>query len=322
VETYNSIDFFVAIFRLTAGWYIDYGNSEFSLASSFQYGQNGVPSNANDWSAFNPNPNPNSFQLVVGLDSIDRDQSNCFSFAARISVVRTNFLGGVIPASRRTLWIYNSEWNVQGSENFSPSPFTVPSCWTFCPPDPDTICTDLTPTMNCRDLVPDVSSLTSSAVTYDWSTGATSSSINVCPDPSLVTYYTVTITETPSREPVAALTYCMPPMPPSVTVGAGVCARCETSFNTTFYTCNQVTVQAGCKDLSNIRIGFSDCTTIKFDGLSGRNFSYTAPANKEISAVWVKAGCKQSGECPGCGLRVDNPYPSCQRDPNCAYTFN
>lgn len=206
VSSYNSNRFFVAKFRLAQTWFVDFANSQFTLASNFNLGTNLIPQTSNDWLSFNPAPDVNSWQMVVPLSSIVRDQSNCFAFAARLSVWKISFFGGFNPASRRTLWAYNANYNVAGHPNASPSPYVTPSCWTFCAPEPDTLCQSIVTGLpssagpSCATLTPP-SGQTTSAVTYAWSTGATTQSINVCPT-SASTYYTVTVTETPSRVPV------------------------------------------------------------------------------------------------------------------------
>jgi hypothetical protein len=319
VQTYNSLNFFVAIFRLSTGWVIDVANSEFALLNDFNIGPGGVPITDGDWESFSPNPDPNTWQLIVPITDFQRDSTSCFAFSAKLSAVRRNFLGGILAGSRRTLWTYNDEYNDPNSENFSPSPFIVPTCWQFCPPLGDTICSDLHSSTVCRNLMADMSSLPNSAVTYEWSNGSTAPLINVCPAAE-VTYYTVTITATPSREPLAVQTFCVPALPVITTLTGGVCYGCRTSYQVTFNDCDVVTVTAVCKDLVNIRVGYSDCTTDYYPNLTGRSRTYTAPPGKTISAVWVKAGCQVNCDCQNCGPRFDNP--ACTRNLSCNYNFN
>jgi hypothetical protein len=98
------------------------------------------------------------------------------------------------------------------------------------------------------------------------------------------------------------------------TVTTGECRGCRSQVSVTFTNCESVNVTS-CKDLSNVVLGFDDCTTYKYDNLTGTTGSYTAPAGKKIIAVWVKSGCYQSGDGPGFGWRVDNPN-------NCANGYN
>lgn len=207
VSTYNSNNYFVAKFRLAQNWFVDFANSEFSIASSFTLGTNGIPQTSNDWFSYNPSPDLNSWQMVVPLDGIVRTDENCFLWAARLSVWTRSFFGGFNPASRRTLWVRNADWNVAGHENNSPSQFLTPHCWAFCPPDADTVCVPFftglpTNVQNCATIAaPDVSGIYSGAVSYEWSTGATTPSITVCG--GVASSYMVTITQDPSRIPVA-----------------------------------------------------------------------------------------------------------------------
>ena len=65
------------------------------------------------------------------------------------------------------------------------------------------------------------------------------------------------------------------------------------------------------KDLSNVVLGFSDGTKQKFDGLSGRTGTFRGTSgnyNKQITKVWVKSGCNDSGEGPGYGERFEDNY--------------
>ena len=90
------------------------------------------------------------------------------------------------------------------------------------------------------------------------------------------------------------------------TVTTGACSGCRSEVSVEFSDCDSISVSS-CKDLSNVVLGFDDCTTMKFDGLSGKTGSFVAPAGKNIVTTWVKSGCYRSGDGPGWGWRVDNP---------------
>lgn len=57
------------------------------------------------------------------------------------------------------------------------------------------------------------------------------------------------------------------------------------------------------KDLSNVVLQFSNGSTFKFDGLSGRTGTFSK--NKAISKIWVKSGANTSGDGPGYGEGFD-----------------
>ena len=213
VEVYNSDTVFVANFALATNWFIDLSSSEFALANSFQFGNGGIPISNQDWFSYTIDPRSNRWQLVVNKSAILSGPDNCFAFAANITVLRRiSFLQGWDLNSRRRLWVYNDQWNVAGSPQQSTSPYLDPWCWSFCPPAPsDTLCAVTYGGLpasagdaGCADLAaPSVTTLTSSALTYAWSTGASSPTISAC-DPG---QYVVTITESPSREPVAVYAF-------------------------------------------------------------------------------------------------------------------
>ena len=74
----------------------------------------------------------------------------------------------------------------------------------------------------------------------------------------------------------------------------------------TFNGATGVTAQST-KDLSNVVLLFSDCSTQKFDGLNGysRTFSGTGSnAGKTVVGVWIKSGSNKSGDGPGYGEYV------------------
>jgi len=79
---------------------------------------------------------------------------------------------------------------------------------------------------------------------------------------------------------------------------------------TVTFRANDVYVEST-KDLSNVVLQFSDGSTQKFDGLSGKTGTFRGTGgnyNKQIVTVWVKSGSNDSGDCPGCGERFDDNY--------------
>ena len=64
-------------------------------------------------------------------------------------------------------------------------------------------------------------------------------------------------------------------------------------------------------DLSNVVLGYCDGTTEKFDGLSGHRKRICASNSnkwKKICCVWIKSGCNDSGDGPGYGEKIVNPW--------------
>jgi len=90
-------------------------------------------------------------------------------------------------------------------------------------------------------------------------------------------------------------------------VGKPPSTGCEPQITVTFRS-NDVYV-VSTKDLSNVVLQFSDGTTQKFDGLTGKTGTFKGTgynANKRIARCWVKSGCNSSGEGPGYGERFED----------------
>ncbi len=74
--------------------------------------------------------------------------------------------------------------------------------------------------------------------------------------------------------------------------------------------CNKVTV-CSARDLSNVVLdlgapGFQGFgTDIKYEGLTGKTLMFTSET--PIRGVWIKSGCNNSDDCPGCGEYIANP---------------
>jgi hypothetical protein len=212
VELYNTDSVFVINVGLVNGWFVDVAKTKAALANSFTFNTpSGLP-NTTNWTTVTVLPRLNRWQFLVPRRTIQAGPDNCFAFAANINVIgRISFIQGWDPNSPRSLWAYNPNWNVAGPKQ-SPSPYIYPWCWGFCLPEADTLCAVAYARMptaagnaGCATLTPNVVGLSSGSLAYAWSTGATSPSISVCP--STTTDYTVTITESPSRQPVAVRTY-------------------------------------------------------------------------------------------------------------------
>jgi hypothetical protein len=183
-------------FTMAAGWFCDKNNWEFSIASNFQFDNNGVPIVTNDWSSNIVAPAANRWQLRVKTTVLP---DPCYAVALRVGALKLNLFGGVVNGSQTTLWGKNRNWNVPGHPANSPSPWLQ----TFCPlrcmetPPPPPVETSCVPLIggaigfsNCATIAANTTGLTGN-LTYDWSTGATTSSIDVCP--TATTTYSVTI---------------------------------------------------------------------------------------------------------------------------------
>lgn len=70
------------------------------------------------------------------------------------------------------------------------------------------------------------------------------------------------------------------------------------------FECSEVHI-VSCKELSNVVLAYTDGEHSKFDGLKG-NYGTFGGGEREIAAVWVKAGSNGSGDGPGYGERFDS----------------
>jgi hypothetical protein len=75
------------------------------------------------------------------------------------------------------------------------------------------------------------------------------------------------------------------------------------------FECYEVHV-VSCKDLSNVVVEYADGDVYKYDGLKGHHGTFGA-GEKEIVGAWVKAGNNGSGDCPGCGVRIEPDGSEC-----------
>jgi hypothetical protein len=105
--------------------------------------------------------------------------------------------------------------------------------------------------------------------------------------------------------------YCTPPPvnPDPVTLTGGSCTQCNSENSVTFDPADPNCVEvSSCKNLSNVVLQMSDCSTYKYDNLTGHTGNFCSPNGLSIVKVWVKSGCNQSGEGPGYGRRFNNPF--------------
>ena len=192
----DDVEYFVANFWTNGGFYIDQSQSDFGVASSFNF-NNGIPIVDQDWFSNPVNPLVNKLQDRRRVDEMGVRN---FSVALRLTVVKLNLYSQVVAGSATTLWGYNPDWNNASSDNYSPTsayltPFEAINC--AAPVIPvDTVCEVVyegIPCNNgCTDLTPNVSGATGT-LSYAWSTGETTASINVCPTAD--TPYSVTVSE-------------------------------------------------------------------------------------------------------------------------------
>jgi hypothetical protein len=96
-----------------------------------------------------------------------------------------------------------------------------------------------------------------------------------------------------------------PPGPPTTVVTGGMCDDCDAYMSVQFNGCQSITVTS-CKDLSNVVIRTANGTETKFDNLNGTSRTFTSPNGSNITTVWVKSGCFQSGDGPGYGRKFSN----------------
>lgn len=82
---------------------------------------------------------------------------------------------------------------------------------------------------------------------------------------------------------------------------------CEADVEVEFDGCSGLEIRSS-KDLSNIVLDLAPegpgSEDVKFDGLSGK--FKAIDYSSDVVGVWVKSGCNQSGDCPGCGEYFSN----------------
>lgn len=169
-------------FTMAPGWFCDQNNWEFSIASAFQFDQNGIPLVTNDWSANIVAPAANRWQLRIATTVLP---DPCYAVALRVGAIKLNLFGAVVAGSQTTLWGCNRNWNVTGHPANSPSPWLQSLCPLRCldgpeepPMDTTRICevvyTGLACTGNSLNTtVLHPTTTETGVITYAWSNGAT-----------------------------------------------------------------------------------------------------------------------------------------------------
>jgi hypothetical protein len=196
-------------FTMAPGWYCDRNNWQFSIASSFQFDNNGIPLVTNDWSSNVVRPLDSRWQLRVKTTVLP---DPCYAVALRVTAVKLNLFGAILNGSSTVLWGRNRNWNVPGSAANSPSQWLQTFCPLRCletppPPPVDSSCVPLiggaVGYSNCATIAANTTGLTGN-LTYQWSTGATTPSVNVCP--TATTTYSVTISSNGTPAKINAIT--------------------------------------------------------------------------------------------------------------------
>jgi hypothetical protein len=182
-------------FSMAPGWYCDLNNWQFGLQNDFQFDQNGIPVIDVDWGSKVVNPSQNKWQLRLMVADLE---SPCFYVALRVNAVKLNLFGLVVNGSSTLTWGRNNNWNNPSHAQFSGNQWLTRFCPARCmetpPPPVDSSCvalyTGVSALGNCTTLHANTTGLTGS-LAYEWSTGATTPSVTVCP--TATTTYTVTI---------------------------------------------------------------------------------------------------------------------------------
>lgn len=191
VTIQNGPEHFNASFLLAPGWYVQ---SETYCAANFAnytYDPNGVPlTTGNNWVTKAIDPVMNEWSIQGSMNGL----GNKFGVAAKITVIKLNLLGNMVPGSATTLWLKDL-----GQVEAGQSPYTISWLRNWCPeqwPAPVARCEVVNmgvPALTgCRTLEPTLDNPVGT-VNYSWSTGETTPTINVCP--TVTTTYTVRISD-------------------------------------------------------------------------------------------------------------------------------
>jgi hypothetical protein len=193
---FDNINYVDCNFSMAPGWYCDLNKWHFALQNDFSFDNNGVPLIGNDWGSQVVVPCQNKWQLRLQVADLE---SPCFYVALRVNAVKLNLFGHVVNGSSTVTWGRNNNWNNSIHAQFSGSQWLTRFCPDRCmestpPPPVDSSCvalyTGVTGLSNCTTLSANTTGLTG-PFTYQWSTGATTPSVTVCP--AATTTYTVTI---------------------------------------------------------------------------------------------------------------------------------
>jgi hypothetical protein len=137
-QNVNYVDF---DFTLAPGWYSDFNNWKFGIASDFTFDNNGTPIVTVDWGTSIIAPPENRWQLRFPVSILP---SPCFNVALRVNAIKLSLFGFPIAGSETYLWGQNPNWNNPDHPAHSVSPFLMRFCPDRCleePPPMDTTVT-------------------------------------------------------------------------------------------------------------------------------------------------------------------------------------
>ena len=202
----DDVEYFVADFSVASGWYIETGKCNFSVESAFAF-TNGIPQITQDWFNDDVNPLVNKWQMRKRMTDLPQGG---FSVALNLTLVKLNLYSQIVNGSMTSVWGKNPDWNNSASGYYSAaSPFLtnfpIGACFSATWPAATNQCVSIytgAPALGCAELTPSVVG-TTGPVTYAWSNGATTSSINVCP--TAATTYTVSVSD--AGAPFAIVNY-------------------------------------------------------------------------------------------------------------------
>lgn len=190
VTAMNGLTDFIANVDLAEGWV---GQAEYvrtAPSDAYTFATNGFPIVTNDWTLRVINPIVGKWQVARSLTTTGSN----FGLGIKLTVAKLTLAGDVIPNSTTTLWLRDPQ-----AETTVASPYIAEWNRNYCTPawpSTQTICKVVdvgAPALTgCIQLEPALASPVG-IVTYTWSTGATASSITVCP--STATSYMVSITD-------------------------------------------------------------------------------------------------------------------------------
>jgi hypothetical protein len=184
-------------FALNYGWYCDFNHWLFKIAGGIIIDPNtGKPGTGGvDWSHAQYNPLLGEWKVQVLVSAVP---SPCFDLACKLSVAPVDVNGGPIESYRTDLWASNRNWNKPGHPEQSNNEYVIHYCPLGClettpPPVVTNECVFLqvgAPALaNCATL----NAGAVSGATYNWSNGAQTQSISVCP--TATTNYSVSISQ-------------------------------------------------------------------------------------------------------------------------------
>jgi hypothetical protein len=170
----NGLTEVIANFDLAEGWRPLTQMDRAADLGTFEFNSNGIPVVGSGWTMRVINPVVGRWQVARSLQQTG-DQ---FGWATRIIVVKLDAMGLPIPTSATTLWLRDAQ-----AAPGAPSAYIANWTRNICPPVQNS-CTVIqvgNPALpSCTTLAPTVANPVG-AVTYAWSTGATTATLAVCP---------------------------------------------------------------------------------------------------------------------------------------------